>query len=113
MYFIVPHLQFYIGFTNFTFNRCGPSRAAIMTGRTNVYNANISQKISTFDDDIGYVAGLPIGTQTIAHGFKNYGKSIGVNYTAYYIGKWGLGVRHRQMDRNESLSAGNLRNVNE
>ena len=73
--------------------RCGPSRAAIMTGRTNVYNANVSQKISTFDDDIGYVAGLPIGTQTIANAFKQYGSSIGVNYTAHYLGKWGIGVR--------------------
>ena len=82
------------------FFRCGPSRAALMTGRTNVYNANVSQKISTFDDDIGFVAGLPVGTQTIADAFKQYGASVGVNYTAYYLGKWGIGVRiqiHRKM----------------
>jgi hypothetical protein len=39
------------------------------------------------------VAGLPVGTQTIAHAFKEYGASVGVNYTAHYIGKWGIGVR--------------------
>jgi hypothetical protein len=81
-----------------------------MTGRTNVYNANISQKISTFDDDIGFVAGLPIGTQTIAHAFKKYGKSIGVNYTAYYIGKWGLGVRI-QLNWSYSCTVSSLTNA--
>jgi hypothetical protein len=70
-----------------------------MTGRTNVYNANVSQKISTFDDDIGFVAGLPIGTQTIANAFKRYGATVGVNYTTSYIGKWGIGVRtHMSME---------------
>lgn len=63
-----------------------------MTGRTNVYNANVSQVISTFDDDIGFVAGLPVGTISIAHAFKEYGASIGHNYTAFYDGKWGIGV---------------------
>jgi hypothetical protein len=63
-----------------------------MTGRTNVYNANVSQVISSFDDDIGFIAGLPVDTQTIAHAFKKYGASIGTNYTTYYDGKWGIGV---------------------
>jgi hypothetical protein len=63
-----------------------------MTGRTNVYNANISQVISSFDDDIGFIAGLPVDTQTIAHAFKKYGASIGKKYTTYYDGKWGIGV---------------------
>ena len=71
---------------------CGPSRAALMTGRTNVYNANISSLISTFDDDIGYVAGLPPGTTTIATAFKTYGASIDKPYSAYFNGKWGIGV---------------------
>jgi hypothetical protein len=53
---------------------------------------NVSQMISTFDDDIGFVAGLPIGTRTMAHAFKEYGASVGANYTAYYNGKWGIGV---------------------
>jgi hypothetical protein len=71
---------------------CGPSRAAIMTGRTNVYNANVSTLISAFDDDIGYVAGLPPGTNTIATAFKAYGESIGIPYKAWFNGKWGIGV---------------------
>ena len=71
---------------------CGPSRAALMTGRTNSYNANVSSSIAAFDDDIGYVAGLPSGTRTLATAFKEYGKSIGKPYKAYYNGKWGIGV---------------------
>jgi hypothetical protein len=63
-----------------------------MTGRTNVYNSNVSQVISSFDDDIGFVAGLPVDTRTIAHAFKKYATSIGKNYTTHYNGKWGIGV---------------------
>lgn len=62
---------------------CGPSRAAIMTGRTNSYNGNVSNTIATFDDDIGFVAGLPPGTSTLATAFKAYGESIGKPYSAY------------------------------
>jgi len=62
---------------------CGPSRAAILTGRTNVYNANVSELISSFDDDIGYVAGLPPGTKTIATAFREYGESMGKPYKAW------------------------------
>jgi len=62
---------------------CGPSRAAIMTGRTNSYNANVSNTIATFDDDIGFVAGLPPGTSTLATAFKAYGESIEKPYSAY------------------------------
>jgi Sulfatase len=72
---------------------CGPSRAAIMTGRTNVYNFNVSSLISTFDDDIGYVAGLQPGTRTLATALKEYGRSINVPYTAWFNGKFGIGVR--------------------
>jgi hypothetical protein len=64
-----------------------------MTGRTNSYNANVSSSISSFDDDIGFVAGLPVGTRTLATAFKEYGESIGKPYTAHYNGKWGIGVR--------------------
>lgn len=71
---------------------CGPSRAALMTGRTNSYNANVSTSLASFDDDIGYVAGLPSGTRTLATAFKEYGESIGKPYKAYYNGKWGIGV---------------------
>jgi Sulfatase len=71
---------------------CGPSRAAIITGRTNVYNANVSSLISTFDDDIGYVAGLQAGTKTLATALKEYGESIGIPYTAWFNGKFGIGV---------------------
>jgi arylsulfatase A-like enzyme len=73
---------------------CGPSRAAIMTGRTNVYNANVSTLISAYDDNIGYVAGLPPGTKTIATAFKAYGESIGKPYKVYANGKWGIGVSY-------------------
>jgi Sulfatase len=73
---------------------CGPSRAAIMTGRTNSYNANVSTSIASFDDNIGYIAGLPAGTRTLATAFKEYGASIGKPYKAYYNGKWGIGVSH-------------------
>jgi hypothetical protein len=71
---------------------CGPSRAALMTGRTNVYNANLSSLISTFDDDIGYVAGLQAGTKTLATALKEYGASIGFQYTTWFNGKFGIGV---------------------
>jgi Sulfatase len=72
---------------------CGPSRAAIISGRTNVYNFNISSLISTFDDNIGYVAGLQAGTKTLATALKAYGQSIGIPYTAWFNGKFGIGVR--------------------
>jgi Sulfatase len=78
---------------------CGPSRAALMTGRTNVYNANVSTLISAYDDNIGYVAGLPPGTKTIATAFKAYGESIGKPYKAYINGKWGIGVSHVRVYR--------------
>jgi Sulfatase len=71
---------------------CGPSRAAILTGRTNVYNANVSNGIHNFDGSIGYVSGLPPGTQTIANAFKRHGRAIGRPYRAYMDGKWGIGV---------------------
>ena len=70
---------------------CGPSRAAIQTGRTNVFNANVSNDVIAFDDDIGFVGGMPPGTETIASAFKKYGKRIGKPYKAYYNGKWGIG----------------------
>jgi hypothetical protein len=74
---------------------CGPSRAAIITGRTNVYNFNVSSLISTFDDNIGYVAGLQPGTKTLATALKAYGESINVTYTTWFNGKFGIGVRHK------------------
>jgi arylsulfatase/uncharacterized sulfatase len=70
---------------------CGPSRAAIQTGRTNSYNANVSSGIYTFDESIGFIAGLPPGTRTIATALKEYGDSIGKPYKAHYNGKWGIG----------------------
>lgn len=70
---------------------CGPSRASVQTGRTNVYNANISHEIYSFDDDIGYVGGLPPGTSTIATAFKEYGIENKTPYKAYFNGKWGIG----------------------
>jgi hypothetical protein len=39
--------------------------------------------ISSFDDEIGYVAGLPPGTKTIATAFKRYGELIGTPYKAF------------------------------
>ena len=72
---------------------CGPSRAALITGRTNVYNFNVSSLISTFDDNIGYVAGLQPGTKTLATALKAYGESINVSYTTWFNGKFGIGVR--------------------
>ena len=63
----------------------------MITGRTNSYNENVSNSISTFDDDIGYIAGLPQNTTTLAHAFKDYGKDIGKPYKTYYNGKWGIG----------------------
>lgn len=74
---------------------CGPSRAALITGRTNVYNFNVSSLISTFDDNIGYVAGLQPGTKTLATALKAYGESINVSYTTWFNGKFGIGVRRR------------------
>jgi arylsulfatase A-like enzyme len=53
-----PNIDFYATKVGVELDRgymspwCGPSRAAIITGRTNVYNANVSSLISTFDDDI-------------------------------------------------------------
>lgn len=70
---------------------CGPSRAAMQSGRTNVYNANISNDLVSFDDDIGYVGGMPPGTKTIAKAFKEYGERVGKPYTTYFSGKWGIG----------------------
>jgi hypothetical protein len=61
--------------------------------------------ISTFDDDIGFVAGLPIGTRTMAHAFKEFGASVGTNYTAYYNGKWGIGVRYHTRGPNVLVCA--------
>lgn len=74
---------------------CGPSRAALITGRTNVYNFNVSSLLSTFDDNIGYVAGLQPGTKTLATALKAYGESINVSYTTWFNGKFGIGVRRR------------------
>jgi Sulfatase len=93
-----PHIDYYAKKAGIELDRgymspwCGPSRAALLTGRTNVYNANISSLISTFDDDIGYVAGLKPGTKTLATALKEYGSSIGVPYTAWFNGKFGIGV---------------------
>jgi arylsulfatase B/arylsulfatase I/J len=70
---------------------CGPSRAAIQTGRTNSYNPNVSQNVFVFDSDIGFISGLPPGTKTMATALKEYGKDIGLDYKAYYNGKWGIG----------------------
>lgn len=70
---------------------CGPSRAALQTGRTNSYNANVSHEIFAFDQDIGYVGGLPPGTKTLAIALKNFGRDNGTPYKAYYNGKWGIG----------------------
>jgi hypothetical protein len=71
---------------------CGPSRAAIISGRTNVYNFNISSLISTFDDNIGYVAGIQPGTKTLATALKAYGQAINKPYTTWFNGKFGIGV---------------------
>jgi hypothetical protein len=93
-----PHIDYHATQVGIELDRsymtpwCGPSRAALMTGRTNVYNANVSSLISTFDDGIGYVAGLQPGTKTLATAFKEYGASIQKPYTAWFNGKWGIGV---------------------
>jgi arylsulfatase A-like enzyme len=93
-----PNIDFHATKAGIEFDRgymspwCGPSRAAIITGRTNVYNFNVSSLISTFDDDIGYVAGLQPGTKTLASALKEYGVSIGVPYKAFFNGKFGIGV---------------------
>jgi hypothetical protein len=54
----------------------------------------LSAGIYTFDEDIGYIAGLAPGTRTMATAFKEYGESIGKPYKAYYNGKWGIGGKH-------------------
>ena len=63
----------------------------MQSGRTNVFNSNISNDLVSFDDDIGYVGGMPPGTKTIAKAFKEYGLREGKPYTAYFNGKWGIG----------------------
>lgn len=94
-----PHIDHYATEVGIELDRgymtpwCGPSRAATMTGRTNVYNFNVSSLISTFDDDIGYVAGLQPGTKTLATALKDYGRSINVTYSTWFNGKYGIGVR--------------------
>ena len=96
-----PHIDHYATEVGIELDRgymtpwCGPSRAATMTGRTNVYNFNVSSLISTFDDNIGYVAGLQPGTKTLATALKEYGKSINVTYSTWFNGKYGIGVRRR------------------
>jgi Sulfatase len=93
-----PHIDYYAIEAGIELDRgymspwCGPSRAAILTGRTNVYNFNVSSLISTFDDHIGYVAGLQPGTKTLATALKEYGASIGFPYKAWFNGKFGVGV---------------------
>jgi arylsulfatase A-like enzyme len=93
-----PHIDYYATEVGIELDRgymtpwCGPSRAAIITGRTNVYNFNISSLLSTFDDDIGYVAGLQPGTKTLATALKEYGASVNKPYTTWFNGKWGIGV---------------------
>ena len=65
---------------------CGPSRAALQTGRANSFNANISNNVWAFDEDIGYVGGIPAtGTKTLGTAFKELG------YKTFYNGKWGIG----------------------
>jgi Sulfatase len=97
-----PHIDHYATKVGIELDRgymtpwCGPSRAAIITGRTNVYNFNVSSLISTFDDNIGYVAGLQPGTRTLATALKAYGESINVSYTTWFNGKFGIGVRCRR-----------------
>lgn len=67
---------------------CGPSRAALQTGRSNSYNANVSNNVWAFDEDIGFVGGLPTtGTDTLATAFKR----LDPTYKTYYNGKWGIG----------------------
>jgi hypothetical protein len=74
---------------------CGPSRAAMQSGRTNVYNANISNDVVSFDDDIGFAGGMPPGTRTIAEAFKEHGERVGSKYTTYFDGKVRLGSLSR------------------
>ena len=67
---------------------CGPSRAALQTGRSNSFNADLSNNVWAFDSDIGFVGGLPTtGTKTLATAFKEYDS----RYKTYYNGKWGIG----------------------
>ena len=72
---------------------CAPSRATFQTGRTNSFNQNVSNDIFSFDDSIGFVAGMPPGTVTLAHALKDYSKTTGKGvYKASYAGKWGIGT---------------------
>lgn len=70
---------------------CGPTRAALQTGRFNSFNSNVSNSVFSFsfDDDIGFSGGLQshltdYGTSTIAKAFSSQG------YTTSYLGKWGI-----------------------
>eukprot|EP00804_Cyclotella_cryptica_P015892 CCRYP_006381-RA/>CCRYP_006381-RA protein AED:0.26 eAED:0.26 QI:16/1/1/1/1/1/6/269/500 len=71
---------------------CGPSRAAFQTGRTNSFNQNVSNQVSSFDDSIGFVGGMPPGTVTLAKAFKDLSRNIdSPEYKTSYVGKWGIG----------------------
>jgi arylsulfatase A-like enzyme len=71
---------------------CGPSRAALQTGRTNSYNQNVSNQVSSFDDSIGFVGGMPPGTVTLAQALKNLSRHMdSPEYKTSYVGKWGIG----------------------
>lgn len=67
---------------------CAPSRSSIQTGRTNSFNANVSNDLWAFDDSLGdgFVGVMPPGTNTIAKALKDYAA-----YKTSYCGKWGIG----------------------
>jgi Sulfatase len=71
---------------------CAPSRAALQTGRTNIYNPNITGDLYAFDESIGYAGGMPASTTTIAKAFKQAAVAAGASKpVAYYNGKYGIG----------------------
>jgi arylsulfatase A-like enzyme len=53
---------------------CAPSRSSIQTGRTNSFNANVSNDLWAFDDLLGdgFVGGMPPGPVTIVKALKDY-----------------------------------------
>jgi arylsulfatase A-like enzyme len=67
---------------------CAPSRSSIQTGRTNSFNANVSNDLWAFDDLLGdgFVGGMPPGPVTIVKALKDYAA-----YKTSYCGKWGIG----------------------
>jgi arylsulfatase A-like enzyme len=70
----------------YTTQWCGPTRAALQTGRFNAFNLNVPNSIYAFDDDIGFVGGLPPHIKTLPAALKET-----ADYAATYHGKWGIG----------------------